>query len=476
MFNRDPEIVVGGLQKVYALDKWFFIDLGYSEDDISSGSSSLNFKSIQSPWLKELMKATIWRKRNSVGTATLTAYLRTIRSFEQFWLATADATSIKGINKRLIDEYFYSIKDKSNNTRMAYHAALNELFTCWDDWEVLDGGRKLLTKDMKPIDRSRSSQKVKYLDTQSQMVLLEHFKQPQDYLGRIVRILLEIGARGNEVLSLTSDCLKSDETGWYLTRRAFKTNKIHTVPISREIAGIISAQINEAKRLCKKYKVENPNKWIFIHLRGAEILKYSLRMINYRLAEFSKEIDLKDHHGQPVILSSHLFRHTVGTNLINNGVAQHHVQKFLGHESPQMTAVYAQLHDQTLRQSLKIASDKLIDIKGNIYDTIKSVANSLELEDDSTLDARWLRKNIATQTLPNGICSLPIKQSCPHANACLTCPSFRTDAQHLSTHQEQLCRTKNMIELANKQGMVRQVELNQAVATSLENIIEAING
>ena len=43
-------------------------------------------------------------------------------------------------------------------------------------------------------------------------------------------------------------------------------------------------------------------------------------------------------------------------------------------------------------------------------------------------------------------------------------------------HREQLTRTKNMIDIATKQGMVRQVELNQAVATSLENIIETING
>lgn len=344
ILQNSSELIIGGLDQVYAHDKWYFIDLGFAEDDIASGSSSLNFKSINSSWLKDAMKLTIWRKRNSVGTATLTAYLRTIRSFELFWLATTNTINASSLNKRLVDGYIYSIQNKSNNTRSAYHAALNEIFTCWDDWEIFDGGRKLLTKDMKPRDRSTTTQKIKYLDTQSQMTLLEHFEKPVEYLGRIVRILLETGARGNEVLSLTEDCLTSDDTGWYLTRKTFKTNKIHTVPISIEIAGIISSQINESKKSCAKYKAQNPNGWIFIHLRSGIALKYSLRMINYRLAGLSKEINLKDHLGRPIALSSHLFRHTVGTNLINNGVAQHHVQKFLGHESPEMTSVYAQLH------------------------------------------------------------------------------------------------------------------------------------
>ncbi|WP_240047037.1 tyrosine-type recombinase/integrase, partial [Staphylococcus aureus] len=40
---------------------------------------------------------------------------------------------------------------------------------------------------------------------------------------------------------------------------------------------------------------------------------------------------------------AHAFRHTVGTRMINNGVPQHIVQKFLGHESPEMTARYAHI-------------------------------------------------------------------------------------------------------------------------------------
>ena len=37
--------------------------------------------------------------------------------------------------------------------------------------------------------------------------------------------------------------------------------------------------------------------------------------------------------GQPVNVTAHQFRHTLGTRLINDGVPQHVVQKLLGHAS-----------------------------------------------------------------------------------------------------------------------------------------------
>lgn len=38
--------------------------------------------------------------------------------------------------------------------------------------------------------------------------------------------------------------------------------------------------------------------------------------------------------------------------MINNGVPQHTVQKFLGHESPEMTSRYTHIFDETLKKNL----------------------------------------------------------------------------------------------------------------------------
>jgi len=45
--------------------------------------------------------------------------------------------------------------------------------------------------------------------------------------------------------------------------------------------------------------------------------------------------------------------HTVGTNIINSGVPITSVRKYLGHESPEMTMVYAHIHDSTLKADFK---------------------------------------------------------------------------------------------------------------------------
>ena len=54
--------------------------------------------------------------------------------------------------------------------------------------------------------------------------------------------------------------------------------------------------------------------------------------------------------GQPVKITAHQFRHTVGTRMINNQVPLDLVQRMLDHGSPEMTARYATIKDQTLRR------------------------------------------------------------------------------------------------------------------------------
>ncbi|WP_460521662.1 hypothetical protein [Flindersiella endophytica] len=66
--------------------------------------------------------------------------------------------------------------------------------------------------------------------------------------------------------------------------------------------------------------------------------------------------------------------------------------------------------------------------------------------------------------LPNGYCGLPLQQSCPHANACLTCPVFIT----------QLKLTRGIIERARERGQLRLAEMNQRTADNLLTIITSL--
>ncbi len=81
---------------------------------------------------------------------------------------------------------------------------------------------------------------------------------------------------------------------------------------------------------------------------------------------------------------------------------------------------------------------------------------------------------MATQTLPNGYCGLPIQKSCPHANACLTCPVFVTGPEFLSQLREQRHRTLTLIQAASGKGQARVAEMNQQVLASLNRMITEI--
>ena len=91
-------------------------------------------------------------------------------------------------------------------------------------------------------------------------------------------------------------------------------------------------------------------------------------------------------------------------------------------------------------------------------------------------DAAWAKENLARakQTLPNGYCGLPLQQSCPHPNACLTCDHFLTTAEFLPQHRDQLVRTEELIAAAEGDGRRRLVEMNEPVRFNLVRIIDGL--
>ena len=71
-------------------------------------------------------------------------------------------------------------------------------------------------------------------------------------------------------------------------------------------------------------------------------------------------------------------------------------------------------------------------------------------------------------------CGLPLQQTCPHANACLTCPVFITTPEFLDKHREHREQTRQLIAGATTRGQLRLVEVNQQVLGNLDRIITAL--
>ena len=111
--------------------------------------------------------------------------------------------------------------------------------------------------------------------------------------------------------------------------------------------------------------------------------------------------DVRDEHGGPVHLTPHQWRHTFACRLINRDVPQEVVRVLLDHSSTQMTAHYAKITDQTVRRRWEQAT------------RVNITGERVVIDPDGPLaQAQWAktRYGIATQTLPNGYCGLPVQR------------------------------------------------------------------
>jgi len=130
-----------------------------------------------------------------------------------------------------------------------------------------------------------------------------------------------------------------------------------------------------------------------------------------------------------------------------------------------MTAHYARITDQTVRRQWEKATK--VNVQGE----------RVVIDPDGPLaQAQWAktRYGIATQTLPHGYCGLPVQQSCPHANACLTCPVFITGPEFLPEHREHCGWTLTLIQTAETAGHGRIAQMNRQVLTNFDKMINGI--
>jgi ferredoxin len=163
----------------------------------------------------------------------------------------------------------------------------------------------------------------------------------------------------------------------------------------------------------------------------------------------------------------HLFRHRVGTSMVNDNIPLTVIQDVLDHGSIEMTARYARLRDETVKQAVKRWHER-VNVRGE----------RIALPADGPLEqAAWMKERIARakQALPNGYCGLPLAQSCPHPNACLSCESFLTDGSFRAVHQQQQAETSRLLEKARKQGNLRLIEVLERDEHSLTRIIEGLD-
>lgn len=304
----------------------------------------------------------------------------------------------------------------------------------------------------RPIPPNIKLQLDEYLDTKIIPLLEKNEPTPimdSAYWDFLI-ILRYSGRRFEDITHLLSDntskdCLRYDLDGdpqMYIDHRIAKIPKDLVIPLAHLNNYSSFGNIVERAILRQKERVKNldstsdGNLYLFREIlknnKGTNIVdkndKIMIDVIRHDifnitlLNKVSEGIPLLNTDGSIHQISTHQFRHTVATEMIDAGVDIYAVKEFLGHSSIAMTEQYIKVYQQRLKKEFKekLSKTDATDIKNNLS------------EQEELYDNKWVKnKIIGVFELGDGCCEHPYKMpSCPHM-ACKTCFKKKIYPRHL---------------------------------------------
>lgn len=453
-------------QSEFDKDIWDGHKLG--ADIRPSDCPTINFNAISQPWLRQAAKQYIKYIFATLSWSTCKKKKDALKYFSLFLAEFYPSCLDSDINRLIVIKFlsYLVTKKLAEKTRLNTLSDLNIFFTLCSQngWANVKDKVLIYKEDYPRLNKPQP----RYIPQEVLEQINQHIETLPEPVMRMVLVIQDAGMRISELCRLKFDCLRQDSAGdWWLNYYQFKMKKDHSVSISRDLAGVIQEQQNYIKN-----NLGSSFEYLFCGRNMTKrFMPLNKPMNPSAFTDYLKRLittnNICDASGKSWDLTAHQFRHSVGTRMINNGVPQHIIQRYLGHESPSMTATYAHLFDSTLKKEIANYQGRTVNISGQVLS-----AENPELE---TSDLQWFKRNVHAQALPNGSCARPIiKGDCPHANACLTCGDFRTTLEFLDNHKEQLEQTEKIIEKATANNWQRQVEMNNQIKTNLENIISSL--
>lgn len=445
-----------GWDSEYPRDVWLLRRLGYPGRD-----ARIRFDRIEHVWLRELTKRwTRWRLSTGTALSTVVADVRAITLFARSFPSLRRGP--EALTRELIEANLARLAQAFPNpkSRTGQIGSLAGLLLAarQHGWEPRLPAQACLYREDYPRLMAGAPRFLPET-VMTQLEREENLARFPDPGGRLLaRILMGTGLRVGDGCKLPLDCVVRDGQGApYLRYVNHKMSRDAFVPVEEQLADAIAAQQQEVAAMFPQSAVLLPRRTR--NLDGK--LPFSTATFRGQLIDWLLACDIRDELGRPVHVTPHQWRHTYGTRLINNQVPQETVRRLLDHASHQMTAHYARLSDQTIREQWERA--RKVGIAGE----------ELPAETGPLAEAAWMKNNLARakMALPNGFCALPLQQRCEFANACLTCPVFVTTAEFLPEHRRQLTATRALISQAEQRGQQRVAEMNRTVEKNLIAII-----
>ena len=451
------------LERHYAGDTWHASALGIKA---ARGRDTVTFTRVSQPWLREAVKR--WaRQRLAIGCAfnTIRTAGLAFSRFSGFLAGCQPAVERSAqLDRALVERYLawlapQALSDSTKALSRMFLRVFLEENRRYGWAPQIPAGAVLYADEVRcprgSLPRFIPEFVMAQLESEANLTQLR-----TSYRDLLV-LLVETGLRSEDGCSLPFNPVVTDSAGWPCLRfHSRKMRAEHLLPLSPRAAEAIRQQ----QRLVSE--TTETSAWLFPSRSDPD---QPLPYDTFRGAfvAWQVRIGLHDEAGRPVRVSLHQLRHTLGTRLINADVPQHVIQRLLGHASPAMTAVYAHMHDSTIRAEFERYCQTRVDVEGKL----------LGFDPDAvTADAEWVKHRLsrAADTLPNGYCGRPPQQHCPHPNACLTCPDFQTTTEFLPVHRQQAQLTRDHLIAAETQGRERAAANHRTVLLNLDKIIASL--
>jgi integrase/recombinase XerD len=274
---------------------------------------------------------------------TTKAYRLDLGQFAHFTLAKSLTADISAIHRSHLREYAHSLHHYSPRTQRRKLASVKSLFGFLEREELIESNptrsMRLDIRLGRLLPRTMSFGALRIFFQQLYRKRNLHVKsgQSRDLAIRDValfELLFSSGMRVSEISNLRVATVDLERSAVLIRG---KGNKERFIPISgQEVQSALVAYVANLRT------VRAENEFFFANRFGRRLSEQSIRMA---LRRHAKAAGLEK-------ITPHMFRHTVATMLLEQGVDLRFIQSFLGHSSIVTTTIYAHVNDKSQREIL----------------------------------------------------------------------------------------------------------------------------
>jgi site-specific recombinase XerD len=265
-------------------------------------------------------------QRRHVSKNTIDAYRSDLYDFFEFVSRSCPEALSGDIKKKVYLDYLDHLKALYAPSTVHRKGTVVYLFSK-DQFENRESD-VLPFRNMKELDMYLPVKEVNSVRALTKEEIEQVFEtvDSDPFQSAFMRFLYDTGCRVSEALSAKWEDVKPHSSGSYTIQVYGKgkggMSKKRVVVIKKE-----TMRCMEIRKLTQRWDSD----YIFVSDKHGE--PYNPRTINNMLAKISNIIGIES-------ISSHMFRKTIATRLISNGMSIEYVAEYLGHESIETTKKY----------------------------------------------------------------------------------------------------------------------------------------